>query len=76
MSINSADCRPLTCWIVFITLRKHTDGVVKGHGFDVERRQNRLLVGQRRVVVARNFCRQYHTHVAQIHVDRSQVGPT
>ena len=55
---------------------QHSDRVVERHGFDVERRQNGFLVGQRGVVVAGNFGRQYDAHVAQIDVDGTQVGPT
>ena len=58
------------------TVGQHSDRVVERHGFDVERRQNGFLVGQRGVVVAGNFGRQYDAHVAQIDVDGTQVGPT
>ena len=57
-----------------LTLAENPDGVVEGHGLDVERGEDGLLVGERGVVVARHLRAQDHAHVAEVHVDGAQVG--
>ena len=59
-----------------ITMRKNADCVVKGHGLDVERGEDGLLVGQRGIVVAGHLGWKDDAHVTQIDVDGPQVGST
>jgi hypothetical protein len=61
--------------VVPVALAQHPDRVVEGHGLDVERRQDRLLVSQGRVVVARHLGGEDAAHVAQVDVDGAQVSP-
>jgi len=53
---------------------QEADSVVERHRLDVERAQDRLLVDEVVVVGARVASRQNDAHVAQVDVNRSQVG--
>jgi len=53
---------------------QQTASVIKRHGFDIERAQDGFLVDQVCVVGARVACRQNDAHVAEVDIDRSQVG--
>lgn len=55
------------------TLAQHTNGVIESHSFDIKGREDGFLVGEGGVIVARHFSRQDTTHVAQIHVNGTQI---
>lgn len=50
--------------ISMFTSWENTDGIIERHGFDIERSQDGLFIGQSRIVVAGHFSWQYHAHVA------------
>ena len=59
-----------------LTLVEDSDGVIEGHGLDVERSKDGLLVGQGRVVVGGNLGREDDAHITKVDVDGSKVGST
>ena len=56
-----------------LTLAEDSDGVIKGHGLDVERGEDGLLVSQRGILVGWNFSWEDDAHITEIDVDSSQV---
>ena len=57
-----------------LTLAENPYGVVEGHGLDVERGEDGLLVGERGVVVAGDLGAEDHAHVTQVDVHSAEIG--
>ena len=57
-----------------LTLAENPDRVVEGHGLDVERGEDGLLVCQRGVVVARDLRAEDHAHVTEVDVHSAEIG--
>ena len=53
---------------------KYSDSVIKGHGLDVEGREDGLLVCQGGVVVGGHLRGEDDAHITEVHVDSAQVG--
>ena len=62
--------------IAGLTLVEDSDSVIEGHGLDVERSEDGLLVRQGRVVVGGHLGREDDAHITKVDVDGSKVGTT
>ena len=60
----------------WLTLTKNTNGIIKGHGFDVERCKNSFFVCQCWIIIARDLCWQYDTHIAEINIHSPKICST